>query len=107
MDRNPVKRGLVASPELWRWSSFRYYAYGEPGPVAVNAMLPLHWTAKKRTAAQNHKVESVARGRDLSQSSRGRLTWATRQASYHLSVALPGFGSRSRLLLLALRREFC
>jgi len=51
MHRNPVKRGLVASPELWRWSSFRYYAYGEPGPVAVNAMLPLHWTAKKRTAA--------------------------------------------------------
>ena len=23
MHRNPVKRGLVASPELWRWSSFR------------------------------------------------------------------------------------
>jgi hypothetical protein len=22
--RNPVERGLVASPELWRWSSFRY-----------------------------------------------------------------------------------
>ena len=51
MHRNPVKRGLVTRPELWRWSSFRYYAYGEPGPVAVNAMLPLHSTAKKRTAA--------------------------------------------------------
>jgi len=51
MHRNPVKRGLVKRPELWRWSSFRYYAYGEPGPVAVNAMLPLHWTAKKCTAA--------------------------------------------------------
>jgi putative transposase len=51
MHRNPVKRGLVTRPELWRWSSFRYYAYGEPGPVAVNAMLPLHWTAKKCTAA--------------------------------------------------------
>jgi putative transposase len=25
--RNPVKRGLVASPELWRWSSFRYYYF--------------------------------------------------------------------------------
>ena len=37
MHRNPVKRGLVARPELWRWSSFRHYAYGEPGLVQVNA----------------------------------------------------------------------
>ena len=36
MHRNPVKRGLVASPELWRWSSFRAYAFGEVGPVRVN-----------------------------------------------------------------------
>jgi putative transposase len=36
MHRNPVKRGLVDSPELWRWSSFRAYAFGEPGPVKVN-----------------------------------------------------------------------
>ena len=36
MNRNPVKRGLVASPELWKWSSFRAYALGEPGPVKVN-----------------------------------------------------------------------
>ena len=28
MHRNPVKRGLVESPELWRWSSFRNYAFG-------------------------------------------------------------------------------
>lgn len=34
--RNPVRRGLVDSPEQWRWSSFRSYAYGEPGPVRVN-----------------------------------------------------------------------
>jgi len=32
---NPVKRGLVASPELWRWSSYRYYALGEDGPVKI------------------------------------------------------------------------
>jgi len=25
MHRNPVKRGLVASPEQWEWSSFRWY----------------------------------------------------------------------------------
>ena len=36
MHQNPVKRGLVASPELWRWSSFRAYAPCAPGPVAVN-----------------------------------------------------------------------
>jgi len=33
--RNPVTRGLVASAELWRWSSFRYYRYGEEGPVKI------------------------------------------------------------------------
>jgi putative transposase len=36
MHRNPVKRGLVASPELWRWSSFRAYFLGEAGLVRVN-----------------------------------------------------------------------
>jgi putative transposase len=34
--RNPVRRGLVESPEQWRWSSFRAYAYGEDGGVRVN-----------------------------------------------------------------------
>ena len=34
--RNPVVRGLVASPEDWRWSSYRSYAYGEPGLVRIN-----------------------------------------------------------------------
>ena len=33
--RNPVKRGLVKSPELWRWSCFRQYRFGEPGPVKI------------------------------------------------------------------------
>jgi putative transposase len=36
MHRNPVQRGLVASPELWRWSSYRNYFLGEAGPVKVN-----------------------------------------------------------------------
>jgi len=34
--RNPVKRGLVVSPEQWPWSSFRWYLYGEAGPVKIN-----------------------------------------------------------------------
>jgi len=36
MHRNPVTAGLVDSPEKWRWSSFRFYLYGEPGVVRVN-----------------------------------------------------------------------
>jgi putative transposase len=36
MHRNPVKRGLVSSPELWRWSSFRSYFLGEAGRVQIN-----------------------------------------------------------------------
>ena len=34
--RNPVRRGLVSSPEQWPWSSFRWYLCGEPGPVRIN-----------------------------------------------------------------------
>src|SRR5215471_4212019 len=33
--RNPVKRGLVSSPELWRWSSYRDYWLGETGKVKI------------------------------------------------------------------------
>jgi putative transposase len=36
MHRNPVKRGLVAESEDWRWSSYRFYWLEEPGPVCVN-----------------------------------------------------------------------
>jgi hypothetical protein len=42
MRRNPVKRGLAASPELWCWSSFRAYFLGEAGRVRVN-----EWEALK------------------------------------------------------------
>ena len=36
MHSNPVKRGLVESPEQWHWSSCRFYLLGEPGLVRVN-----------------------------------------------------------------------
>ena len=36
MHRNPVKRGLVESPEQWRWSSYRFCLLDEPGIVKVN-----------------------------------------------------------------------
>lgn len=46
--RNPVTRGLVTSPELWRWSSFRSYAYGEKGLVKINAPMKRFSTPTQR-----------------------------------------------------------
>ena len=34
--RNPVKRGLVNSPEEWPWGSYRYYLSGEKSTVKIN-----------------------------------------------------------------------
>jgi putative transposase len=48
--RNPVTRGLVASPEQWRWSSFRWYWCGERGPVRINDTDILVMTVRPRTA---------------------------------------------------------
>jgi putative transposase len=42
--RNPVRRGLVQSPEEWAWSSFRHYLTGAEGTVEIES----HWTARKR-----------------------------------------------------------
>jgi putative transposase len=42
--RNPVKRGLCARPEDWKWSSFRHYASGEDCGVEIESQ----WTADKR-----------------------------------------------------------
>jgi putative transposase len=39
MHRNPVKRGLVASPELWMWSSFNSYATGIDHIVTVDVIV--------------------------------------------------------------------
>ena len=50
MHRNPVKRGLVASPELWRWSSYRAYALGETGPLRVNQWQVLKLKIRKPAA---------------------------------------------------------
>jgi putative transposase len=42
--RNPVTRGLAASPEQYRWSSFNHYATGIPGVVEIES----EWTARTR-----------------------------------------------------------
>lgn len=36
LHRNPVKQALAAEPEQWPWSSYRSYAYDEPGSVKIN-----------------------------------------------------------------------
>jgi putative transposase len=36
MHENPVRRGLVLEAGQWAWSSFRDYAYDEPGRVRLN-----------------------------------------------------------------------
>ena len=46
MHRNPVKRGLVARPGDWQWSSFRHYATGEEGIVEIES----EWTARRHEA---------------------------------------------------------
>jgi len=48
--RNPVKRGLVASPEQWPWRSFRWYWCGEKGPVKINDTDILVMTVRPRSA---------------------------------------------------------
>jgi putative transposase len=42
--RNPVRRGLVAKPEDWVWSSFRHYATEIEGVVEIES----EWTAVRR-----------------------------------------------------------
>ncbi len=50
MHCNPVKRGLVASSELWQWSSFRAYAFLEQGTVRVNEWNVLKLKRKNPTS---------------------------------------------------------
>ncbi len=42
--RNPVKRGLCAQPQDWRWSSCLHYMTGVEGVVEIESQ----WTARKR-----------------------------------------------------------
>ena len=59
--RNPVKRGLVAQPEDWPWSSYRHYALDEQGIVAVESP----WAAYKRkhpSADRNQLSRTFAKG---------------------------------------------
>jgi hypothetical protein len=58
MHRNPVKRGLVAKPEDWPWSSFRHYLYGEEGIVEIES----EWIARRREKRGIRPVATVRSG---------------------------------------------
>src|SRR5947209_20616900 len=63
MHMNPVKRGLVSSPELWRWSSYRAFAFQENGLVTLNWQEQL--TVSKEDVAHSiatHPPETVEDG---------------------------------------------
>lgn len=43
--KNPVARELVRTPADWRWSSYRFYEFGEAAPIAMDwdGGWPLTW----------------------------------------------------------------
>jgi putative transposase len=53
--RNPVKRGWVASPQQYRWSSFNHYATGIRGVVEIES----EWTATTRGPLIAIKLRSM------------------------------------------------
>jgi putative transposase len=59
MHRNPVQRGLVLEPEQWAWSSFRYYAYDEPGPVLVNELRRAELKIRTHPAKEKHRDQKT------------------------------------------------
>jgi putative transposase len=85
LHRNPVERGLVASPEDWKWSSFRHYVTGEDGGgdrIAVDgAEAGTTWSLPDRSS-DRLRLETPAFAKDA----KGR---ATRLASELCLARLP------------------
>ena len=65
MHRNPVKRGLAPSPEMWPWSSFRWYCFGEWRGVALcdwpEAKLQLKKIQRQPTLRSGNRTAKSAR----------------------------------------------
>ena len=55
LHRNPVKRGLCARPQDWKWSSFRHYALREKGVVEIES----EWTARDRERQARGGAERI------------------------------------------------
>lgn len=43
IERNPVRAGLVKDPADWKWSSYRFYAFGEPMRVKIKIGEEKRW----------------------------------------------------------------
>ena len=56
--RNPVKRGLCATPDEWPWSSFRAWAAGEAGIVEVESEMAV--ALRKRRDEESPFAEETA-----------------------------------------------
>jgi len=95
LHRNPVTRGLVASPEQWAWSSFGHYSTGEDGVVEIESQ----WTARKRERMGIYQTvrrresgikapafANCAKGRATRPSAKGQLLSAGFKKAHRLSA---------------------
>ncbi len=58
---NPVHAGIVADPALYRWSSYHFYAFGEPDSLVTPNPLYLHLDAQG--AMQREQYQEFVRTR--------------------------------------------
>ena len=59
MHGNSVKRGLVSAPELWRWSSYRVYAFEEDGAVNMDWMFPPYVMKRPKFVASDNPTNTI------------------------------------------------
>jgi putative transposase len=61
IDLNPKRAGMVDHPEKYKWTSYRYYAYGEPDPLLTPApsYVALGITDEERQACYRGMVEEI------------------------------------------------
>jgi putative transposase len=61
IDLNPNRAGMITHPKDYKWSSFRYYAYGEEDPLITPApaYLELGSTPEERQSAYLRQVEEI------------------------------------------------
>src|SRR5260370_8973387 len=85
--RNPVKRGLVKSPELWRWSSFRDYCLGGNGKGENRQLAVLASTVIRPTLCSERQNQNRALRKEwgtlefVRDRERTAERWATRPGS--------------------------
>jgi putative transposase len=69
IEKNPVAAGLVATPEDYRWTSYRFYAFGEKNPIVdvVPFYESLGKTPEARQIAYRKMIESYIAESEASQ----------------------------------------